>query len=373
MTTNNTKYFIVVLLIIVLLLSPVALSNRMSAAAAVTSETTNLNPVLSESLKRDSSHVELINTLSSDTSAWNVNFSGHFGGKIYGVDVQGDYAYMGEGGCLTILNIANPGSPVVVGRTATMRDLVYGVTVFGDYAYIANYTGGLRIIDISDPTNPVEVGFYDTPGYSNYVDVSGIYAYVADRDSLRIINISNPSTPFEVGFISRPAHDVVTRGNYAYVGAEFAGGFWIIDVSNPEMPTEVGYFDMDNWSFDVDIAVYGDYVFASSKFAYPDEYLTHYVYGYLIINVSDPTNPYLVEFIEKRSSIEDLTISGIYAYMAYSNGDLLILDISDPVQPVHVGFFEDNIFGRAYGIAVSGNLTYTVHMFGYGWGGDANC
>ena len=47
---------------------------------------------------------------------------------------------------------------------------------------------------------PYEVGYYDTPGNAFDVHISGSYAYVADRGAgLRIIDISNPSSPYELG------------------------------------------------------------------------------------------------------------------------------------------------------------------------------
>jgi hypothetical protein len=57
------------------------------------------------------------------------------------------------------------------------------VAVVGDYAYVADWTAGLRVISVSDPAHPVEVGYYDTPGYANGVAVIGDYAYVADVDA----------------------------------------------------------------------------------------------------------------------------------------------------------------------------------------------
>ncbi|MEJ2502722.1 MAG: regulator, partial [Gemmatimonadota bacterium] len=38
--------------------------------------------------------------------------------------------------------------------------------VRGDLMYLSNYAAGLRLIDISDPENPREVGFFDTAPYS---------------------------------------------------------------------------------------------------------------------------------------------------------------------------------------------------------------
>ncbi len=50
----------------------------------------------------------------------------------------------------------------------------------GTYAYVADDTAGLRVVDVSNPAAPFEVGFYDTPGSAQGVAVAGAYAYVAD-------------------------------------------------------------------------------------------------------------------------------------------------------------------------------------------------
>jgi hypothetical protein len=43
-------------------------------------------------------------------------------------------------------------------------------------------SAGLRFINVSDPSDPDEVGFFDTPGYAESVTISGVHAYVADID-----------------------------------------------------------------------------------------------------------------------------------------------------------------------------------------------
>ena len=66
---------------------------------------------------------------------------------------------------------------------------------------------GLRVIDVSTPSAPVEVGTHrHAPGSSYGIAVSGGYAYVADGDGgLRVIDVSTPSAPVEVGFVDTPA------------------------------------------------------------------------------------------------------------------------------------------------------------------------
>ncbi|HAV42926.1 TPA: hypothetical protein DCX15_02785, partial [bacterium] len=50
---------------------------------------------------------------------------------------------------------------------------------------------GLRIIDVSNPRSPKEIGYYDTPGYASGVYVLGNYTYVADGGSgLWILNFT---------------------------------------------------------------------------------------------------------------------------------------------------------------------------------------
>ncbi|MBK8129377.1 MAG: hypothetical protein IPK53_10815 [bacterium] len=53
--------------------------------------------------------------------------------------------------------------------------------VTGNYAYIADRDTGLRVVNVSDPAAPVEVGLYDMLGYAQNVGIAGSYAYVADR------------------------------------------------------------------------------------------------------------------------------------------------------------------------------------------------
>lgn len=50
-----------------------------------------------------------------------------------------------------ILDIANPSSPVSVGKIMT-KNLISGVKISGNYVYVANSILGLAIIDISTPS-----------------------------------------------------------------------------------------------------------------------------------------------------------------------------------------------------------------------------
>jgi len=49
----------------------------------------------------------------------------------------------------------------------------------------------MRVISVADPASPVEVGFYNTPGYSDGVAVEGTVAYLADQSNLGLYDISD--------------------------------------------------------------------------------------------------------------------------------------------------------------------------------------
>jgi hypothetical protein len=94
---------------------------------------------------------------------------------------------------------------------------------------VADSSSGLRVIDVSSPENPFEVGSCDTPDFAEGVYVSGSYAYVADYYSLRVIDVSSSSNPKGVGFYDTfdSAYDVYVSGGLIYVaGGE--GGLYIL-------------------------------------------------------------------------------------------------------------------------------------------------
>ncbi|MCH7964009.1 MAG: choice-of-anchor B family protein [Bacteroidetes bacterium] len=56
--------------------------------------------------------------------------------------------------------------------------------IMGDYAFISHYVEGVRILDISDPSDPVEVGYYDTfQGTGGVFDGDwGVYPFFPSRN-----------------------------------------------------------------------------------------------------------------------------------------------------------------------------------------------
>jgi choice-of-anchor B domain-containing protein len=72
----------------------------------------------------------------------------------------------GKGTRTLIFDLADLDDPILIKEhVGTRRATDHNLYIKGNRMYQANYNAGLRILDISDPTNPREVGFLDTaPG-----------------------------------------------------------------------------------------------------------------------------------------------------------------------------------------------------------------
>lgn len=109
------------------------------------------------------------------------------GNKAHNCDLttDGKYLYTTDetaGGRLRVFDISNLlNIQQVANFTPNPNAIVHNVHIRGDRAYVAYYTEGVRVLDISDPVYPVEIGYYDTwPGASGgFNGCWAVYPYAA--------------------------------------------------------------------------------------------------------------------------------------------------------------------------------------------------
>jgi hypothetical protein len=314
--------------------------------------------------------------------------------------VVGRYAYVGGPDGLTVIDVSNPETPKKVsfcklpGRAsdiALSSRLGYisvqevndqGVVISSRalprrLAYIAAQESGLRIVDISDPTAPTEVGSYrprpavrpavkkkDQWGpVVESVALAGKHAYVTcnyvpnGKDKwygiVHVLDISNPKAPAEVGTFETPGLflDVAVAGKYAYV-ANKTGTLHVLDVSDPRNPAEVGACHPLGEPHGV--LVVGNYAYVSD-----DDGAMH------IADISNPKAPkalgsFLEETRDKPAVGEAVAVAGKYAYVASDHNALYVVDISDPKAPKEVALLK--MKGPALAVVAAGDYVY-VNIF----------
>ncbi|MBN1180206.1 MAG: tandem-95 repeat protein [Anaerolineae bacterium] len=237
---------------------------------------------------------------------------------------------------------------VTDGLSQTVRSFQVTVSPFPPrpYAYVADWTGGLRLVDVSTPANPHASGVYTT--YSAYdVALSGPYAYVASGYAgLQIIDVSDPADPHKVGEagFAGNAQGVAVSGGTAYVADGDRNQLRIVDVSDPTDPHQITTYGTPGYAYDV--AVLGGYAYVACGFR-----------GLQVVDVSDPANPHLAGSLG-ASSARGVAVSGNRVYLADGIAGLRVVDVSVPSSPQLVSTFDTP--GNAFDVAVAGGLVYVA-------------
>lgn len=287
----------------------------------------------------------LLSESAANLQTYNVQLIGQIGGVSHAIYVVGNLAYVGEGYRLSILDISNPVNPVKLGKTQPLPQIIQGVFVLGSFAYVVVGNSGLRLVDITDPTKPSEISFYDTPGNAFDIFVANGFAYVADGErGLRVINVADPTTPYEVGFYDTPgdAYDIQLTGSFAFI-ADGESGLRIVNIANPTTPIEVAYY---NTSGEAD----GVYVLENLV------YLADGIGGLRIINIANPAVPIEVGFYDTPGRAQDVVVISQIAFVSDEYHGIRAVNVMNPIMPKEIGFYDTP--GYSVEAYVVGNMLY---------------
>jgi subtilisin-like proprotein convertase family protein len=266
------------------------------------------------------------------------------------MSVDGNTAFVAdyEGG-LQIIDISDISNPTLL-STLDTDGLAFDVAISGDgnTAYVADEEFGLQIVDVTDRSNPNLLSGFVTEGYAIGVALSSDekVIYVADVSSLQIIDISNVQSPALLGSFttSGTAYGVTLSADEktAFIAVDSAG-LDIVDVSNTANPSLISTFDTTGVTRAVKLSNDGK-----------TAYVTDDSSGLQVVDINDLANPSLLSNFDTQGTSWGLTLSadGDFAYVAdYYN--LQVIDISDNLSPKSVGAF--STAGPAYGVTLSGD------------------
>jgi hypothetical protein len=167
------------------------------------------------------------------------------------VDVNGDMAYVvtsTNGGILQIVDVSNPQLPIPRGSLSISKGL--DVIHHGSMVLIADedYAGsGLKIIDVSIPDSPIQLGTYSDCSTASGVAADGDLAFLAcSNGSMHVVSIADPAMPTQVGVYTDPSTFMQGSSIGYHDGVVWYGhtsGVDVIDVSDPAQPTRILRFD----------------------------------------------------------------------------------------------------------------------------------
>ncbi len=262
--------------------------------------------------------------------------AGQIGGRMQGIAIQGQYAYMGLGPRLTILDLSTPERVTPVGQTDLLPGLVRAVSVEGTLAYVTTEEGELRVVDVSNAAQPRDItedaassaaAMHD-PRAARSAAANGLVYQANGRAGLQIVDASNPAAPVEVGSYAalEDAVDVQVEGSIAYVVDPWSG-LHLLDVGTPSAPREVGRFDTPGLANSVAVADGRAYVV--------DQWA-----GLHIVDVSNAQQPVQVGRYAAPQQVDAVAQTGETAYIAGRADGLWVVDLANRASPVAVMHIE---------------------------------
>jgi len=232
----------------------------------------------------------------------------------------------GSGG-LKVLDVSYPEDPVLV--TTIPRSGLASAPVslagWGKYLFSAG-AGGLSVLDAGEPRVPVVTGTLSLTGTGTgrSLAISGNYLFLADGQAgVRTIRITNPVLPqalsaYTTGVGGDLAEDVNVFGNFLFV-AFSPSGLVVLDISNPEanpLPKLASLSLAGALSLGRD----GNLLLLGTTA------------GELkLINVSHPASPQLWSSLKVcTQGISSIGIRGVLAYLACGSDGLALVNVTNP-------------------------------------------
>lgn len=267
------------------------------------------------------------------------------GGSIRRVKCQGDYAYaaISKGG-LWVIDVTDPSQPQGVGFTLGSGYNWYDLELNGNYAYVPQLSlGKVSILDISSPSAPLEIGTYNTGGWTCRLDLHDGHLFVADGEfGVMILGLSNPASPSYVRrvMLTGVSMDVACDGDFAYVGGANGVGLTILDISNINLPVQLG--SISSLHIEALDVSNGIAVVSSGND------------GVTILDVSAPSAPVELSTYNTSGLPKYIEKHGHIVYVADTSGGVLYLDISDPYNPNRIAHFSTG--GSASGVTLGNGV-----------------
>ncbi len=255
---------------------------------------------------------------------------------------------------IALFDISNPSMPVqtAVYEDGSISGLTFNQGLFITDTLLAYSTAenGIYFIDISNPTQPIQIG--QLLGKKNGVHIEGSMLYTLQDNELVFIDITNPGQSQQIGAINVGQNNRGFKvwGDRACVYGETS--CQIIDISNPAAPTTIGSIQTDATILQLEHE--GTYIYIFGKIGD--------FYKIKVLDISNPADLHQAGELISNQNVSEFGIEEGRAYIAAGHMGFKILDLSNvekltTIQPYHTpGTLVDICYAdkRLYAVCDSG-------------------
>jgi choice-of-anchor B domain-containing protein len=276
-----------------------------------------------------------------------------------------EYALMGLNNKVAVVDVTNPGTPVIVGSVPHTASLWADIKVHGHHAYVTNEAGGgLQVISlehvhhgaVTQVTNITANGMQTA--HTCAVDNTSGFLYTCgssvtgSNGGLVAYSLANPANPVQVGMWSgHYVHEaqVVTYTSGPYAGKQVAfchienAGLAIVDVTNKGNMVVMG-----NGTYPGVAYCHQGWLSEDRQYLYINDELDGPGQGVpraltRIMNVSNLSAPTLAGTFSGAASgsvDHNLYVRGRYIFEANYHSGLRVFDAINPTAPVEVAYLD---------------------------------
>jgi len=293
-------------------------------------------------------------------------------GAMLAIAVRDQMAYLVDASKegVRVVDVGDPSNPKEVGFfdadliPTTYKVMPWSMDMCGDQLCLAVFNYGLVVLDVSDPTNPTMIGG-QTPFSPSGIICDNDTAYLlSDLDGVRVFDLTNPAQPQQIGMMPTSVggfeftiQETVERNQYLVDGKLFipdqARGLTIVDVNQPALPVRIGQYvsPVPEWMMSIDVVDEIAYIVSRNA-------------GLRVVDVTDPVNMRELAFDHERKNLylqqpSKIEVSDDYANIADQNYSFHVYDVSDPTSPEQVGAVFDRVApDGADDIVINGDVAY---------------
>ncbi len=292
-------------------------------------------------------------TLDTNSSAVNL----FVGGADQLFEISGAYGHKN----LTVYDVTAPAQPSEAATINLDKDInSLSLVADGRFAAVGTTSGEWILIDASIMGNPVNASTLATSTGIESAAVSGTFVFATHRSvpEVKIIDFSDPNNPVQVESITVNAKDIKIRDERAYLAAG-SDGLVIFDITDPTQAFELARLQLGNGYgtlfYAQSIAVAGQFAFLFDQ----SNFLN-------VIDVSQASQPVVVwsdELPNGPDSMDRMVASNgfLFGLGGSAGSDICAIDVRTPTQPV----VADCIYGGSstQDLAVDGNLLFVASRY----------
>jgi len=260
------------------------------------------------------------------------------------IKTHGTYAYIvtegtGTGRGLQIVDLSQlPVTATLVNTLETWFTRAHNIFIDDGYAYVigTDNGGGMHILDLSNPTNPIETDYYTGSGYIHdvYVWDDTVVACAGSSQIYDLIDVTNKSNPQLISSsLSLPgiyAHSGwMTEDKRYFIACE---EFNVRDITVWDLVDRTDWdLVVSTWELPTGSSIIHN-LFVKGNFAH----ISYYTSGYVVLDISDPSNPVVAGQYDTYPANDGGTYNGAWGCFPYlPSGNTIISDIQTGLYVLH--------------------------------------